>query len=88
VFRTAYSLPSEMSNMGIEQQAKIVNSKMDLTDLNDPNKIKKFISRFTAMYDISNDTGSSSANAALTILSGGSGSTGISSSLLEALNSR
>ncbi|MBB4953813.1 hypothetical protein H4S14_001873 [Agrobacterium vitis] len=86
VFRTAYSLPTEMSNMDIEQQAKIVESKMNLSELSDPDKVQKFISRFTAMYDISNDT-TSSANAALTILGGGSGSTGISASLLESLNS-
>lgn len=88
VFRTAYSLPKEMSNMGIEQQAKIVESKLNLKDLNDPDKVKKFISRFTAMYDLDNGTGGSSANAALAILGGSSANTGISSSLLEALNSR
>lgn len=88
VFRTAYSLPSEMSNMDITQQAKIVESKMDLKDLNDPTKMKKFISRFTAMYDIANDTSSSSANAALTILGGSSATTGISADLLTSLNNR
>ncbi|WP_321379450.1 DUF1217 domain-containing protein [Rhizobium sp.] len=87
VFRTAYSLPSEMSNMDIAQQAKIVESKMDLKDLNDPAKVKKFISRFTAMYDISNDSSNSSANAALTILGGSSSTAGISADLLTSLNS-
>lgn len=86
VFRTAYSLPSEMSNMDVTQQAKIVESKMDLKDLNDPTKIKKFISRFTAMYDIANNTSNSSANAALTILGGSSPTAGISADLLTSLN--
>ncbi|MBB4006982.1 DUF1217 domain-containing protein [Allorhizobium taibaishanense] len=87
VFRTAYSLPSDMSNMDIDQQKKVIEKKMDLNDLKDPNKEKKFLQRFTAMYDLQNDNGSS-ANAALTILGGGSSSGGISASLLESLNSR
>lgn len=87
VFRTAFSLPSQMSSMDIAQQAKIVQSKMDLKDLNDPDKVKKFISRFTAMYDISNNTSNSSANAALMILGGSSPTAGISADLLTSLNS-
>ncbi|WP_429931792.1 DUF1217 domain-containing protein [Agrobacterium vitis] len=86
VFRTAYSLPSDMSNMDIEQQKKVIEKKMDLKDLSDPEKQTKFLQRFTAMYDLENDTGSS-ANAALTILGGSSSTSGISASLLESVNS-
>ncbi|MVA34920.1 DUF1217 domain-containing protein [Agrobacterium vitis] len=86
VFRTAYSLPSDMSNMDIEQQKKVIEKKMDLKDLSDPEKQKKFLQRFTAMYDLENNTGSS-ANAALTILGGSSSTSGISASLLESVNS-
>lgn len=88
VFRTAFSMPKEMSNMSIEQQAKIVESKLNLKDLNNPDLAKKFISRFTAMYDLNNGTGSTSANAALAILGGSDGSTGISATLLESLNQK
>lgn len=88
VFRTAFSMPKEMSNMSIEQQAKIVESKLNLKDLNNPDLAKKFISRFTAMYDLNNGTGNTSANAALAILGGSDGSTGISATLLESLNQK
>jgi hypothetical protein len=56
VFRTAYSLPTEMSSMNIEKQAAIVEKFMDLEELQDPDELEKFISRFTAMYDLTNNT--------------------------------
>ena len=56
VFRTAYSLPSEISSMDIEKQAALIEKNLDLKELQDPDKLEKFISRFTAMYDLQNDT--------------------------------
>jgi hypothetical protein len=58
VFRTAFSLPTEMSSMDIEKQAAIIEKNLDLEELQDPDKLEKFISRFTAMYDLANETDS------------------------------
>lgn len=58
VFRTAFSLPSEMSSMDIEKQAGLIEKNLDLEELQDPDKLEKFISRFTAMYDLANETSS------------------------------
>ncbi|WP_307157233.1 DUF1217 domain-containing protein [Rhizobium paknamense] len=89
VFRTTFSLPTEMSSMDIEKQKALVEKNLDLKDLTDPDKQKKFLQRFMAMYDLNNGTGTdtSAASAALTILGGGSSSDGISASSLEAINS-
>lgn len=67
VFRTAYSLPAEMSSMDIEKQASIIEKFMDLEKLQDPRELEKFISRFTAMYDLANDT---SSNPVLSLFGG------------------
>lgn len=56
VFRTAFNLPSEMSSMDIEKQAALIERNLDLEELQDPDKLERFISRFTAMYDLANNT--------------------------------
>lgn len=58
VFRTAFSLPAEMSSMDIEKQAGIIEKFLDLDELQDPDELEKFIGRFTAMYDLTNNTSS------------------------------
>jgi hypothetical protein len=55
VFRTAFSLPEEMSTMDIDKQKALVERFLDLEDLQDPEKLEKFIGRFTAMYDLANE---------------------------------
>ena len=59
VFRTAFELPAEMSSMDIEKQKLLVERYMDLEELQDPAKLEKFITRFTAMYDLANQTDTS-----------------------------
>jgi dimeric dUTPase (all-alpha-NTP-PPase superfamily) len=56
VFRTTYELPAEMSTMNIDKQKTLVDKYLKLEDLQDPDKLKQFLSRFTAMYDLANDT--------------------------------
>ncbi|WP_158693371.1 DUF1217 domain-containing protein [Neorhizobium alkalisoli] len=81
-FRITFSLPSEIGNMEVDQQAKLIEQKLELKDLADPEKLDKLIKRFTIMYDIENDL-SATASAA-TILGGGSG--GVSADTLWALS--
>ncbi|CAN7189710.1 DUF1217 domain-containing protein [Neorhizobium tomejilense] len=82
-FRVTFSLPAEIGNMDVDQQAKIVEKKLDLEDLADPEKVRKLVQRFTIMYDLENSVNTASA---VSILSGSGGSAGISSDTLWALS--
>ena len=82
-FRVTFSLPAEISSMNIDQQAKILEDKLDLNELKDPEKLGKLVQRFTIMYDLENGfTGS----AAVDILAGNGASAGISADTLWALS--
>lgn len=80
VFRTTFGYSDEFSNMDVDQQARIIGENMELSDLQDPDKLERFLQRYTAMYDTENSVVDSSA---VSILSGGSGS--ISADLLFSL---
>ncbi|MDP9838364.1 hypothetical protein J2T09_003131 [Neorhizobium huautlense] len=82
-FRTSFSLPQEFSNMDVDKQAELVKKYMNLEDLTDPEKVQKMINKFTALYDLENDNSSSSA---LSILTGGGASGGISADLLYSMS--
>jgi len=79
VFRTAYQLPAEMSNMDVDKQKALVDKYMDLEKLQDPDELNKFMSRFTALYDLSND---STTDPTLQLFSNSSSSTSISADTL------
>lgn len=80
VFRTTFGYSDEFSNMDVDQQARIIEENLELSDLQDPEKLERFLQRYTAMYDTENGVTDSSA---ATILSGGSGT--ISADLLFSL---
>jgi hypothetical protein len=82
-FRVTFSLPAEIGNMDVDQQAKIVEKKLNLEDLSDPEKVKKLVQRFTIMYDLENSQNTASA---VSILSSDGSSVGISSDTLWALS--
>ncbi|MBN9029186.1 MAG: hypothetical protein BGO05_03090 [Rhizobiales bacterium 63-7] len=72
VFRTTYSLPDEIANMDIDQQAKLVEKYMTLSELSDPDKLAKLLQRFTVMYDLKNSGGTDNPVLALFSNSGAS----------------
>jgi len=76
-FRVAFGFTADFSNMDIDMQAALVEKNLNLADMQDPEKLKRFLERFAAMYDTENGDYSSSA---LTVLTGSSG--GISADLL------
>lgn len=81
-FRITFSMPEELSNMDVDQQAKLVEQNLNLQDLTDPEKLAKLIQRFTVLYDLeTGDTGSS----ALSVLNG-SGSLGITADMLLSIS--
>ncbi|WP_398481200.1 DUF1217 domain-containing protein [Tardiphaga sp.] len=70
VFRTTFNLPDEVGAMDIDQQAKVVERHLDLTDLADPAKLAKLLNRFSALYDIKNGT-SIASSPIVTLYQGG-----------------
>ncbi|MHC5234124.1 DUF1217 domain-containing protein [Brucella sp. LJL56] len=82
--QTTFGWPSTMSNADIDKQAKLISEKIDFTRMSDPEYVSKFISRFTAMYEINNPTASSPASIA-SLLLGGTSSVGISMDILSTL---
>lgn len=81
VFRTTFNLPDTVGAMNVDQQAKVVQKYLNLKDLADPAKLAKLLSRFSVMYDLKNDSGTSSP--ALAILQGSG--TGIGESTFQAI---
>jgi hypothetical protein len=81
VITTTFSLPSGMSSMDVDSQAAILKNFIDVKDLQDPTKVDALLKRFSAMYDMENNTGAS-ASPALSILQGSSSSVGISADTL------
>jgi hypothetical protein len=51
---TALGLPETISVLPIEKQADMISSKISLDDLKDPDKLNKFLNRFTNMWDVKN----------------------------------
>ncbi|HEY8579333.1 MAG TPA: hypothetical protein VIL72_05560, partial [Beijerinckiaceae bacterium] len=70
-----------MSNMEIDAQARLVDSKLKVADLKDPAKLDKFLQRFTSLYDLQTDT--SSVDQVTTLFSGAS--PGLSTDLILSL---
>lgn len=82
VFQTAFGLPSTMSLESIGTQALQVSQLMNVSKLQDPTYLNRFIEHFTASYDAQNPPGSVSSTPANALLVT---STGISSSVLLSL---
>lgn len=56
VAQTTLGLSPSMSQANIDVQAKMITSQIKIADLRNPNKLQKFIERFTATYDAKNAT--------------------------------
>ncbi|NDW03853.1 DUF1217 domain-containing protein [Jiella pacifica] len=65
--KTTFGLPDEFSSSNIDVQARNLEKKVDLEQLSDPKYVDRMLNRFLAMYDLANDT-SSSSSPALAIL--------------------
>ncbi|MFG1296636.1 MULTISPECIES: DUF1217 domain-containing protein [Xanthobacter] len=58
VVSTAYGLPESLGSMDLDTQKTVVESKLDLTDLQDPEKVDKLLARFAALWDITENASS------------------------------
>ena len=56
VVRTVLGLPDSVAQMDIDQQAKLLEARLNFEDFQDPAKLEKFLTRYTAMYDAQNPT--------------------------------
>jgi len=77
VVETIFGLPTSFSAENIDVQAKAISNLFNVSDLQDPAKLKQLTERFTASYD--STYGSSSSSSSLTV-SGSSSSSSSSSS--------
>ena len=56
VVQTALNIPSSSGNQDIDLQANAINNRLNISDLQDPTKLKTFISQFATFYDLDNST--------------------------------
>lgn len=62
VIRTTLGLPESFALLDVDKQVEFFESKFSIEDLSDPEELSKLMTRFTSMWDIQNQTGSSVAN--------------------------
>lgn len=86
VAQTALGIPSAMSRADIDKQASMIEERLDIKSLSDPKAMEKFLTRFTAMYEINNPS-QGSASSIASLLLGGTSNVGISTSILTTLQS-
>jgi hypothetical protein len=83
VVQTALGLPAS-GQADIDAQAKQITQKLNLADLQDPKKLDQFIVRFSALYDVANQ--SAQQDPIVSLLSGSSSDqSGFSMDLLSSL---
>jgi hypothetical protein len=81
--RTALGLPSELAASDIDKQADLINSRIDIEDFKDPEKLGKFLDRFTALWELQNP---SDGFADSSLLLGSSSGFGITPELMLSIN--
>ena len=52
--QTTYSLPETMSLLSIEKQAAMIEEKLDINDLQDPEFLDNLVNQFLNLWDVSN----------------------------------
>lgn len=56
VVRTALGYPAAMAQADIDKQVQMMESRLDIADFQDPEKLGKFLERFTSLWEIENPT--------------------------------
>ncbi|CUX20540.1 MULTISPECIES: DUF1217 domain-containing protein [Agrobacterium] len=79
---TTFGIPDELGNAPVDTQVAMMKKYFDIKDFQDPDKVKKLISRFTIMYDDKQNI----TNPIMALFNG-SGSVGISGDTLLAVAS-
>jgi hypothetical protein len=80
VTQIALGIPEATATLDIDRQAEMIGKKLDIEDLKDPEKLNKFIDRFTALWEVENPTTPTMSN--ITQLFSGGYDAGISYDML------
>lgn len=64
VVRTALGLPDSIATANIDKQAAMIEDRIELADFQDPEKLDKFLTRFTSMWELSNPTSTATTSIA------------------------
>ena len=83
VVRSALGLPDSFATADIDKQAQLFGQKLDIKDFSDPDKLSKFLTRFTSMYEIAHPT--STAVTSVSVLFAQPTTVGISTDLMMAM---
>jgi hypothetical protein len=62
VVQTALGISPNTSAQPIDTQARLLSSRLKVSDFQDPAKLQKFIARFAAMYDLNNSDATGGSN--------------------------
>jgi hypothetical protein len=82
VVQTTFGIPASSGVENIDTQAAYLKKFINVADLQDPAKVQKLLTRFTAMWDASGQNTSASTTSANALLVSDSSSFGLSSDLL------
>ncbi|MGY3289428.1 hypothetical protein ACVWWP_002495 [Bradyrhizobium sp. LM3.6] len=85
VVQTALGLPATISSADIDAQAKLITSKINLADFQNPAKVTKFVQRFAAMWDATQAQNDTSTNPALVLIAGAATSISMDTNMLTTL---
>ncbi len=83
VTQTLLGIPAAAGAIDIDKQAAMVSKRLNIADLKDPEKLKKIITHFTALWEVQKEPAAAAGNA--TLLFGGSAAFGVSSDLLASI---
>ncbi len=83
VVRTALGFPEALAQVDIDKQAAMIEARLDLEDLKDPEKLAELMTRFTTLWEIDNPT--QMASSPINVLFTQQPEFGISTDLLFAL---
>lgn len=86
VVRTALGLPETLATTDIDRQVALMEKRLDLEELKDPEKLQKFLTRFTSLWEIANPSAGSAATS-ISVLFTQPTSIGVSMDTLFAIQS-
>lgn len=58
VTQTALGLPPSTSTLDIDKQAALISDRLNIEDLQDPEELDKFLTRFSALWELQNPSSS------------------------------
>jgi hypothetical protein len=82
VVRTVLQIPDEVAGLDVDRQAVFIEESLNIEDFQDPNKVNKFLERFSALWEMENPSDGGTNASALFAPS----AQGISADLLISIN--